>query len=81
MTHAAAQPSLSPRRPAQDVGIDWEELPSLRDRVVAQGWADTMPASLDLLAPSPWVHDLLPGLDMHEIDEPEIFRVYFAPDA
>jgi hypothetical protein len=65
-----------PRVHAQD-GIEWEELPSLRDRVIPEGWADTMPASLEALLPSPWLRDLLPGLDVHEIDEPEIFRVYF----
>ena len=81
MTHPASPLQQAPR----DLAIDWEEMPSLAHLVgtaaTAQAgervWDDTMPAALDMPAPSIWVHDRLPGLDIHEIHEPEIFRLFF----
>jgi hypothetical protein len=68
-------------------GIEWEVLPSLAHLVAtnrsgpaaAAVWTDTMPASLDDLRPTPEMIEALPGLDVLESTEPEIFRLFFAP--
>jgi len=40
-------------------------------------WAETMPATFDSLAePAPF-HEPLEGLSIREMNEPEIFRVFF----
>ena len=42
-------------------------------------WANTLPASLDNLpAPEPF-REPLRGLAMREVQEPEIFRIFFGP--
>jgi hypothetical protein len=79
VTHPA-----NPLQPAPHaLAIDWEDMPSLAHLVGSESrervWDDTMPAALDMPAPSVWVHDRLPGLDIHEIHEPEIFRLFFDP--
>ena len=70
---------------APDMGIDWEFQPSLQHRVVrtepahqeAPTWAETMPASFDSFNEPVKFREPLEGLSVRDIDEPEIFRVYF----
>ena len=68
-----------------DMGIDWEFQPSLHHLVVrtdsahhdAPMWAETMPATFESLnEPDPF-HEPLEGLSVREVNEPEIFRVFF----
>jgi hypothetical protein len=68
-----------------DMTIDWEVQPSLQHLVVraddapadAPTWAETLPVAFDAL-PEPIVfREALEGLSVRDIDEPEIFRVFF----
>ena len=69
----------------QDMSIDWEFQPSLQHLVVrtesaphdAPTWAETMPASFDSLNEPVKFREPLEGLSVRDIDEPEIFRVFF----
>ena len=65
-----------------DMSIDWEFQPSLQHLVVrtegdAPGWAETMPAEFGLLDEPVKFRETLEGLAVRDIDEPEIFRVFF----
>ena len=70
---------------APDGGIDWEFQPSLQHRVVRPGsaqedaatWAETMPAPFDSFNEPVKFREPLEGLSVRDIDEPEIFRVFF----
>lgn len=70
-----------------DMSIDWEVQPSLQHLVVrtdsdAPGWAETMPAEFGLLDEPVKFRETLEGLAVRDIDEPEIFRVFFGePEA
>jgi len=72
-----------------DMGIDWEVQPSLQHLVKrtesayseAPTWAATMPASLEELTAPVTFHEPLEGLSVRDIDEPEIFRVFFGETA
>ncbi|HEX7688161.1 MAG TPA: hypothetical protein VF453_10655 [Burkholderiaceae bacterium] len=86
MQHLPHEPAA--RRAAIDRAIEWETLPSLayllgRDRDTAHNepvWADTMPSEFDLdaRAPSEDFIEPLPGLEIREVHEPDIFRLFFA---
>jgi hypothetical protein len=63
--------------------IEWEELPSLAQRVrqtsVGQPnapWDATRPAELDTTPPSKPFRELQ-GVAIREVDEPEVFRHFF----
>jgi hypothetical protein len=64
-----------------DMSIDWEFQPSLQHRVVrhetAPAWAETMPAEFDAVDEPMAFREPLEGLSMRDIDEPEIFRLFF----
>ena len=70
---------------APDMGIDWEIQPSLQHLVVrtdaahhdAPTWAETMPAEFGLMDEPVKFREALEGLAVRDIDEPEIFRVFF----
>ncbi len=70
---------------APDMGIDWEFQPSLQHLVKrtesaqqeAPSWAETMPASFDATPEPVTFREPLEGLSMRDIDEPEIFRLFF----
>ena len=77
---------LAPRgSKAPDGGIEWEFQPSLQHLVVrtdaanhdAPNWAETMPVSFDSLNEPVKFREPLEGLSVRDIDEPEIFRVFF----
>jgi len=71
---------------AQGAGarIDWELLPSLRSMLLARGqrgrpaWSDTLPSELDPPCPSTPFEEVMPGLEMREVREPEIFAFFFS---
>jgi len=68
-----------------DMGIAWEAQPSLQHLVVRTEsahhdkptWAETMPAELDSLDEPQAFQEPLEGLSIREMNEPEIFRVFF----
>ena len=68
-----------------DMSIDWEVQPSLQHLVVrtdaaqpeAPTWAETMPVAFDALQEPVTFREPLEGLSVRDIDEPEIFRVFF----
>jgi hypothetical protein len=74
---------------APDTGIDWEFQPSLQHLVVrtesahqdVPTWAETMPASFDSFNEPVKFREPLEGLSVRDIDEPEIFRVFFGETA
>ena len=78
---------LGQRKP--DMGIDWEFQPSLQHLVVrhdagpadAPTWAETMPAPLESFHEPVTFREPLEGLSVRDIDEPEIFRVFFGDTA
>jgi hypothetical protein len=64
--------------------IEWEELPSLAQRVRQQtgvpagaAWDSTRPAELDLPAPSQPFREPLKGVAIREVLEPDVFRHFF----
>lgn len=74
--------------------IEWEELPSLTERLVnvdarsgaafqnpkaiSQTWDVTMPAVLDPITESGPFQETLTGLVTRELREPDVFRHFFA---
>jgi hypothetical protein len=73
--------TLGKRTP--DMSIDWEFQPSLQHLVRrtedadVPSWAETMPAEFDALEEPVKFREALEGLAVRDIDEPEIFRVFF----
>jgi hypothetical protein len=70
-------PSISAAR------VEWELLPSLMNRLVGRrsraqpAWRETLPSELDFLEPSDPFEEVLPGLEMREVREPDIFQIFF----
>ena len=68
-----------------DMSIAWESLPSLshlleRREAAAHDapvWAETMPLSFDAMQLSSPFHEPLEGLSIREVNEPDIFKVFF----
>jgi len=64
--------------------VEWELLPSLMNRLGGRrartqpAWLDTMPSELDFLEPSTPFEEVLPGLEMREVREPDIFEIFFS---
>ena len=63
--------------------VEWELLPSLLN-MLGQGrprshpaWMETMPSELDIAMPSGPFEEVLPGLSMREVREPDIFQIFF----
>jgi hypothetical protein len=86
MRHAPSTLHLSHAfRPAPPVGaIEWEELPSLAQRVrpslpVSAGvpWDSTRPAELEVRPASQPFHEPMQGVAIREVDEPDVFRHFF----
>jgi hypothetical protein len=75
--------TLGKRTP--DMTIDWEFQPSMQHLVRrteaanadVPSWAETMPADFDALDEPVMFREALEGLAVRDIDEPEIFRVFF----
>lgn len=82
MNAAKTSPLKAQRTP--DMSIAWDAPPSLQHLVVrADGasdmptWAETMPVSLDAMNAPVVFREPLEGLSVRDIDEPEIFNVFF----
>lgn len=68
-----------------DMTIAWEATPSLQHLVRrtepahadVPSWAETMPAELYALDEPVVFREALEGLAVRDLDEPEIFRVFF----
>ena len=63
--------------------IDWELLPSLRAAVRLPwrrsdpGWQETIVSDFDASAPCSEFEEVMPGLAVREVSEPEIFHIFF----
>jgi len=62
--------------------VEWELLPSLlnmlgRRQRTQPAWLETLPSELDIVEPSEPFHEVLPGLSMREVREPDIFQIFF----
>lgn len=99
--HAAAQAAARSRlahagHAGYGGAIEWEELPSLTERLVMlsqpslaerleaaspPAWLETMPLEFDALPPSQPFREALEGLSTREVHEPEIFAIFFGGDA
>lgn len=66
---------------ASAVRVEWELLPSLMNRLGGRrsqpAWLETMPSELDFLEPSAPFEEVLPGLEMREVREPDVFQIFF----
>ena len=85
-TAATTTPLQGQRTP--DMSIAWEAQPSLQHLVVRHDavadvptWAETMPVSLEAMNAPVVFREPLEGLSVRDIDEPEIFAVFFGDDA
>jgi hypothetical protein len=47
----------------------------------APTWAETMPVSLEAMSEQPTFREPLQGLSVRDIEEPEIFQVFFGERA
>ena len=76
--------SLQSQR-VSEMTIDWEMQLSLQHLVKrsdgslqdAPSWAETMPVAFDAMPEPVTFCEPLEGLSMRDLDEPEIFRVFF----
>ena len=63
--------------------VEWELLPSLLNMLGSRrarsqpAWSDTVPSELDVVEPSGPFEEVLPGLVMREVREPDIFQIFF----
>jgi hypothetical protein len=77
--------STAHARRTPDMGIDWEFQPSLQHLVLpaesarqhAPAWAETMPVSFEAMNESTVFQEPFKGLSVREMNEPEIFRLFF----
>ena len=63
--------------------VEWELLPSLLN-LLGKGrprshpaWMETLPSELEITLPSGPFEEVLPGLSMREVREPDIFQIFF----
>ena len=71
-------------QPAPHMTIDWEIQPSLQHLVRrseadrdAPTWAETLPVPFDAMQGDSAFREPLQGLDIRDLDEPEIFHAFF----
>ena len=62
--------------------IDWELLPSLRNMLFnrmggSPVWSDTVVSDFDPACSSSEFEEVVPGLAVREVSEPEIFAIFF----
>ena len=77
MQHAFASAASAAR-------VEWELLPSLlnvisnRRQRAQPAWTETVMSEFDVVAePSGPFEEVLPGLSMREVREPDIFQIFF----
>ena len=71
-------------QPAPRMTIDWEIQPSLQ-HLVRRGeadrdvptWAETLPVPFEAMQEDSAFREPLEGLDIRDLDEPEIFHAFF----
>jgi hypothetical protein len=63
--------------------VEWELLPSLLN-LLGKGrtrshpaWMETVVSEFDLAEPSAQFEEVLPGLSVREVREPDIFQIFF----
>jgi len=75
MNHSPISPSAS--------RVEWELLPSLLNLLGSRrsrsqpAWMDTLLSELEVVEPSGAFEEVLPGLEMREVREPDIFQIFF----
>jgi hypothetical protein len=63
--------------------VEWELLPSLLNLLGSRrahshpAWMETVPSEFELFEPSGPFEEVLPGLSVREVREPEIFHIFF----
>jgi len=63
--------------------VEWELLPSLlnmlgnRRQRSHPAWMETMVSEFDMAEPSEPFEEVLPGLSVREVREPDIFQIFF----
>ena len=63
--------------------VEWELLPSLlnmlgnRRQRSQPAWMETVVSEFDQVEPSEPFEEVLPGLSMREVHEPDIFQIFF----
>ena len=63
--------------------VEWELLPSLRSVLgkrrsrTQPAWQETMPSEMEMPTPSGPFQEVLPGLAVREVHEPDIFHIFF----
>jgi len=63
--------------------VEWELLPSLlnllgrRRGLPEPAWLETVASEFELVEPSGPFEEVLPGLAMREVREPDIFQIFF----
>ncbi len=73
-THLASAPAAR---------VEWELLPSLLNMLGKRrprsqpAWMETVASEMDLAEPSEPFQELLPGLSVREVREPDIFDIFF----
>ncbi len=86
MRHAHSNPHFSQSHRSAPYGgaIEWEELPSLAQRVRANvvgsptvPWDATRPAELETTPVSPPFREAMHGVAIREVIEPDVFRHFF----
>lgn len=90
LQHAAPQRYIAAdhRVIAQGKAVEWEELPSLVRHLArdSQGastprtgpvWDNTRPADLEASVPAAPFNEVLHGLSVREVMEPDVFRHFF----
>jgi hypothetical protein len=82
--NTAATPTPLHGKRMPDMSIAWEAPPSLQHLVVRTDetggvptWAETMPVTLEAMSAPAEFREPLEGLSVRDIDEPEIFNVFF----
>lgn len=84
MNNASKTFALQAQR-APEMSIDWEMQPSLHHLVRrtddqptdAPTWTETLPVPFEAMPEPATFREPLEGLSMRDLDEPEIFRVFF----
>ena len=82
--NTATTTTLQQGQRTPDMSIAWEAPPSLQHLVVRSDdvgdvptWAETMPVTLEAMSAPVEFREPLEGLSVRDIDEPEIFNVFF----
>ncbi|MEP6502640.1 MAG: hypothetical protein ABJD97_04890 [Betaproteobacteria bacterium] len=63
--------------------VEWELLPSLLNMLGPRrtrstpAWMDTVVSDFNFAEPSTPFEEVLPGLSMREVSEPDIFQIFF----